>query len=194
MAFNNPFATRWVRPGAIPYRFPRGDSLALTMSRLRAHGWKSQINGQHGSGKSSLLACLVPALSSSDRMACGFDASDGRLPPGCRVRPSRDWTYRTVVVVDGYDRLSRWSRLRLARGVRRAGCGLLVTTHSPCRLPLLARLQPELETVMHLVDHLLAEDASSIRREDVAASFHRQRGNVREILFDLYDLYERNRR
>lgn len=191
-AAHNPFATRWTRPGAIPYRFPPGDSLQQTVSRLSAHGWKGQIIGQHGSGKSSLVANLVPALLSAGRTARGFDAGDGRRPPGCRRPPAHDWTPRTVVIVDGYDRLSRWSRMRLFRGVKRCGCGLLVTTHAPCRLPVLAHLQPDLDTVLHLVDYLLADDAWPIRREDVIASFHRQRANVREVLFDLYEVYERN--
>jgi hypothetical protein len=32
-----------------------------------------------------------------------------------------------------------------------------------------------------------------IRDHDIAASFARHCGNVREVLFDLYDLYERRR-
>src|SRR5579859_6457327 len=59
---SNPFSTRCVRPGAIPFRFPPGESAATMVDRLERQGWWGQIVGPHGSGKSTLLAALLPEL------------------------------------------------------------------------------------------------------------------------------------
>ncbi len=64
---HNPFATRHVRPGAIPYRFAPGSAAEGVVERLAAADWQGQIIGPHGSGKSTLLATLLPAIESAGR-------------------------------------------------------------------------------------------------------------------------------
>ncbi|HPZ84514.1 MAG TPA: hypothetical protein PL064_13830, partial [Thermogutta sp.] len=41
-----------------------------------------------------------------------------------------------------------------------------------------------------IVQYLLVRGQPLINRDDVRASFARHQGNLREMLFDLYDLYE----
>jgi hypothetical protein len=99
-----------------------------------------------------------------------------------------------VVIVDGYEQLSSWSRLRLRRICDGRGWGLVVTTHKPVRLPDLFHTQPDPALAQQIVDRLLGEDRSLIAPEEVAASYSAKAGDLREMLFDLYDVYERRRR
>jgi hypothetical protein len=188
----NPFATRWMRPGALAYRFPAGQSVERLVETLRANRWRGEITGPHGCGKSTLLAALLPALREAGREPLLQTLHDGqrRLP---RELTDAAWTPRTQVIVDGYEQLGRLARARLKRRSRRAGCGLLVTAHAPAGLPELARVAPDLETVVQLVAHLLGQSSAPIAREEIARRFAAREGNVRDVLFDLYDLYERRR-
>jgi hypothetical protein len=99
----------------------------------------------------------------------------------------------TAVMIDGFQQLRYWSRLRLKRICRRQQLGLLVTAHRSVGLPLLYSTSTSLELAQQLARDLLREDASCISSGEVAASFARQRGNLREVFFELYDLYEMRR-
>jgi hypothetical protein len=100
----------------------------------------------------------------------------------------------TLVVVDGFEQLGRFARLGLRRKCRRAGAGLLVTTHTRAGLPTLIQLSPDRRLVEQLVGDLCLQVSSHITRDDVAASHASHGSNVREIFFDLYDRHERMRR
>jgi len=82
------------------------------------------------------------------------------------------------------------ARRGLRRFCRRGGVGLVVTAHKSIGLPDLARCAPSLETVERLARGLLGGDARWATRELLAACFARHGGNVREVLFELYDRYE----
>lgn len=191
---SNPFSTRFVRPGAVPFLFPPGLSAEGLVDRLRGCGWRGQIVGPHGSGKSTLLASLVPAIEAAGRRVCLFELHDGqrRLPSGFPPREAA--AQAAVVAVDGYEQLSHWSRFRLRRTCAGLGLGLLVTTHRAVRLPELLRTRPDLALARQIVDQLLAADRALVSPEKVAERFSARRGDLREMLFDLYDVVERRRR
>jgi hypothetical protein len=184
----NPFCARCLRPGATPYLFPAGQDVAALLERLRQNGWWGQIIGVHGSGKSSLLATLIPALGQAGRQVRLVELHDGqrKLPAevhrGDAIRPEG------VLVVDGYEQLSLWSRLRARHDCRR--CGLIVTAHASVGLPDLFRTSPTLESVQELVGRLLQGRPVPWSAQELSDRFERHRGNVRELLFELYDLYE----
>jgi hypothetical protein len=208
---DNPFASRYVRPGAMPYRFAPGPGAPQLIERLRASGWHGQIVGPHGSGKSSLVTTLIPWLEQAGRVPVLYVLHDGqRCLPSEPVsehaargaaRPATErapretiWTSATQVIVDGYEQLGRLGRWRLHRAVRRAHCGLLATVHAGSSLPELLQLKPEPDTVWKLVESLLAAEAGLFTRDAITDSFARHHGNVREIFCDLYNQYERLRR
>lgn len=57
-------------------------------------------------------------------------------------------------------------------------------------IPDLARCAPSLALLEQLVRGLLPDGSPQIDCESVRRAFHRHAGNVREVLFELYDLYE----
>lgn len=189
----NPFSSRFVRPGAIPYTFGGGTTADDLVDRLADDDWRAQIVGSHGSGKSTLLAALLPAIRARGRTPTLFELHDGqrRLPADWKTVAGLD--SNGVLVIDGYEQLGLPARWAVRRYCRKTGCGLLVTTHKRLRLPLLYHTAPTLDFVQTLVDRLLEGRRSTIKPEDVAAIYDARNGNVRNVLFDLYDLYEERR-
>ena len=73
----NPFCTRRIRPGAIPYYFPQGKSVETLVDKLEANGWDGQIVGPHGSGKSTLLAAMLPEIARRGKRLVHLELQDG---------------------------------------------------------------------------------------------------------------------
>lgn len=189
---HNPFATRYVRPGAVQYLFPSDCNAERLVERLRVNGWWGQIVGAHGSGKSSLLAALSPALN-AERCVISLTLHDGerRLDSGWRHRKPLD--AHSLVVVDGYEQLSRWNKFRLKWICRRRSAGLLVTAHANVGLPTLFETATDVPTAQRIVTGLLMPGDQTIGLGDIAQAWKARAGNLREALFDLYDLYEQRR-
>jgi hypothetical protein len=187
----NPFSTRFTRPGGIPFRFPPGMSPELLVERLRQNNWWGQVLGGHGSGKSALIAALAPAIQRAGRQVILIELHDAqrRMPADFGADVSRP----TVMIVDGCEQLARWNRFRLKRLCRRWGLGLVVTSHRSLGLPDLFHTAVGPELAQEIVRSLLADEASLVAAEEVAACMDHHQGNLREVLFDLYDLYERRR-
>jgi hypothetical protein len=189
----NPFNTRHIRPGAMPFLFSPGQSPEALLERLRLNGWRGEITGDHGSGKSALLATIIPAIERAGRQPLLVELHDAqrRLPidlkRDSRLRPN------TVLVVDGYEQLSFWSRFWLKSRCRRRGWGLLVTAHASVGFPPLFQTTVTLDLAKRIIDQLTAGRMSSLSNEELADCLARHRGNLRESLFDLYDLFERRR-
>ncbi len=190
----NPFATCWTRPGALAFRFAEGDNAGQFVARLRDGNWRGEIVGPHGSGKSTLLASLVPPLVAAGRCVhtATLGAGQRRLPRGFLTRALA--APAALVVVDGYEQLRWLDRAWLKHRCRRAGAGLLITTHQPAGLPTLARLAPDLSLVRELAAVLSQRAATPVTTGDVDACFACHGSNVRETFFDLYDRHERKRR
>jgi len=186
---SNPFSTRFVRPGAIPFVFSAGQSAAMVVQRLGEQHWWGQITGDHGSGKSTLLATLVPALEATGRnvVSVSLHQNEHRLPPLDRS----DFSGATQLVIDGYEQLSWWSRWRVKSLCRRRGAGLLVTAHADVGLPTLYRTEPSEEIARAVVRRLLPEQNAGITPDDISNAYSATKGNLREALFRLYDVYQR---
>lgn len=190
---SNPFCTRRVKPGAMPYLFPPGEDIARLVDRLAADGWRGQILGPHGSGKSCLLATLADEIPRYRRepvqIRIGF--RQGWLPGGvwAVLRAARPGA--GVLLVDGYEQLNFWARFRLRRGCRQRSLGLVVTAHRRLGLPVLYRTGVTAEAAERVFRHLIPTGtAVPVTTDDLHQRLGRTT-NFREVLFDLYDLYER---
>lgn len=185
---SNPFATRFIRPGALPFLFLDGDSAEAIVDRLRSHNWRGQIIGPHGSGKSTLLATITPLLEAAGRRVLSL-----KIGPGKRRLPPLDLaslSSATQIVIDGYEQLSWWSKWKLRRLAHTAKAGLLVTAHANTGFPTLYQMKPS-EAVAHaVVERLTEAEGLPIPEAEISAAYHSAGGNVRETLFKLFDVHQ----
>ena len=192
-AARNPFSARCVRPGAIPYQFPPGRNAAALIRRLRKNGWRGQVIGPHGSGKSALLATLMAAVETAGRQTVLIELHDRERRLPVNLRRMSGLTDETIVIVDGYEQLSRWSRFLLKRFCRRRGLGLVVTAHASVGFPDLFRTTTTLPLAQDIVHRLVGQGPSPVTAQELNRRFALHQGNLREVFFDLYDLYEQTR-
>jgi hypothetical protein len=177
----------------MPFVFPPGQTAERLVDRLRQCGWRAEIVGGHGSGKSALLASLIPAIERAGPQTALVALHDGqrRLPLNLsgdpRLHPP------AVLIVDGYEQLGWWSRLALKRFCRRHNVGLLVTSHESVGFPDLYHTVPTLGLAEQIVGELMGGQKPPLSPAELADCFLRRRGDLREMLFDLYDLYEQQR-
>jgi hypothetical protein len=191
---SNPFSTRFTRPGAIPYWFGPGTCAGDLARKLSAAGWRGQIVGLHGSGKSTLLAALVEPLARQGRRPWFISLHEGqrRLPSGWARQARRAGA--KLIVIDGYEQLgTRW-RLWTRSCCRRRDWGLLVTAHRDVGFPTVWSTASDAQAAQAIVARLLADGDVTFSRQLVADSLAAAGGNMREMLFALYDEYERQRR
>lgn len=185
----NPFSTRFVRPGAIEYLFPEGLTAEALLDRLENNGWCGAIVGPHGSGKSTLLAALHEPLERRGRSVVSFTLTAGQRRLPLRRTDVDSWDAATQVVVDGYEQLGALARIRLHFACWRAGCGLLVTSHRPVCLATLLVTKMTVALAGRVIERVGGSHSSPLPPEQLAHLLERRQGNLREVLFDLYDLY-----
>lgn len=180
-ARDNPFATDRVLRER--YRLD-ASGWALLGARLRTLQHRGAIVGPHGSGKTTLLEDLATRLA-----AQGWRVTQVRLTVeypalGLTVSPRRLSALepRDLLLIDGAEQLSslQWWLMRFrARG---AG-GLIITTHSPGRLPTLWRCR----TSPALLRDLSGSLGVPLAEHDATELFTRHAGNLRNALRELYD-------
>lgn len=196
---SNPFSTRFVRPGAVPFQFPpehqeSKQSLDKLVDRLSSLGSRAQVIGPHGSGKSTLVRQLLAVLAQRGLPSYLVSLHDGeRHMPAGWATAAQDAAAR-LVIVDGYEQLSAWNRWALKFHCRSHGWQLLVTAHQDVGLPTLFRTATDLATARSIVAHLVASSDKNIDEKSIADSFATAGGNVRDMLFALYDRYEQHTR
>jgi hypothetical protein len=193
-AWDNPFAVRHVRPGAVPYLFAEGQDAAALVRRFADLGRRAAVLGPHGSGKSTLLATLLPAFAAAGHPTCQVTLHDGQrtLPPEAWDTLGRLPADRGVAVIDGYEQLGWLARYRLRSLCGRRGHGLLVTAHRPVGLPVLLGTDVSAAVARRVIAGL-RQGAEPPSEAELAARLRDRGGNFREVLFELYDEFERDR-
>lgn len=190
----NPFGTRYTRPGTLPF-LAGSDGAAIDAARLAREAIgrrRSAIVGPHGTGKTTLLTQMRPYL----------DADAGR----CRSITLRSgevstelWrTLSTVpssgmLIVDGYEQMGSVEQLRLIVTAWRRRVRMLVTAHRPPRLfAVVARTGTSRQTARLLAAMLLEEFPA--HREIMLRGFDEHwddaEGNIRQLWATLYEQFE----
>lgn len=186
----NPFCSRRIKPGAIPFYFPEGISNQTLVETLRSNAWCGQIIGPHGSGKSTLLASLLPEVEKCGRRIVHLELQDGvrNLPLSEDDFASMD--ENTQLAIDGYEQLSYWVRRKIRRKSEKQKFGVIILGHEPLEYPDLYQTSSELSTAKLIVSRLLENTIVRIPDSVVEEHFHQNNENLREMLFSLYDVYE----
>ncbi len=190
---SNPFSTRFTRPGAVPFLFDGDESAEGLVAKLAKQRWRGQINGPHGSGKSTLLVSLGQPLRAAGRQVWQVSLHDGQR------RMPRGWSkdagsiQANLIVVDGYEQLAYWQRCLLRATCRFRGWGLLVTAHRDVGLPPLHQTTSNLAVAKKVVETLLAEEAVRLTPEHILAAYQEAGGDIREMLFRLFDAWDARR-
>jgi hypothetical protein len=199
-AGDNPFNVQKLR--SIRYRLS-GQTWDSLLERLATLNWRAAIVGPHGHGKTTLLQDLMPRLE-----AHGFRIRSVMLHTGDRRlgREQRDLLFRDlgprdILCVDGAEQLGRWSWLALRLRSRAAG-GLLITSHRAGMLPTLVDCETTPELLAGIVRDLLGgagearqagmeQRTDTVERPDPVELWARHGGNVREALWEMYDVWGR---
>lgn len=193
--WTNPFATRYIRPGAVAWQ-PVPDAPDLLLERLDRLGGGAAICGPHGSGKSTLLRALLAAAAEHGRqtrfVAVRSPADLGRAVAAIVFSAGRG----RLLGIDSWEKLGPAGR-PLAWLARWRGGRVVVTTHRPTgHWPVLVNLQPNQATFRRLVAYLLGQADHCVNRAaafappQLDAVFQRHGGNLREAFFELYDHFE----
>ena len=179
----NPFASHRIEG----LSFRHGGSTLLDLGqRLQELGGRVAIVGPKGSGKTTLLEELASALPGETVQA--------RIPGSCsdpwrtvRTQLPRTVTHRHIVLVDGSEQLGAFGWRRLLHATRRAR-NLIVTLHRPRRLPTLVVCRTDTGLLRDLVSELVPRECNEIEFS-LDGLFHRNNGNLRLCLRELYDVY-----
>lgn len=181
---SNPFSTRFIRPDQLSYLDLPDNTPAEVWGRIREAGFLGQIVGPHGAGKTALLHRIVDLMNSD-----GINSNWQTIRPGMRVVPA-SLSRETVTCLEGAELLPKWNLWRILWRVRR-GSRVIFTTHQALtKVPVVATLQPRLDVAQRIVTTLLVGREPVIDEDDVRATYQKHGGNLREMLLDLYDVYE----
>ena len=184
-ARDNPF--RMQRLEALRYRLDEAGWEQL-LARFTANRWRGVLVGPQGSGKTTLREEIEARLRADGWSVRVWVLTDvGAITwPGLRtwVDGADD---RTLLSLDGLDRVSALTWWRLCRATRSVG-GILATSHVAGRLPTLHHHRTSVALLRELV-HELVIDGDEHARIDRGCDdlFARHRGDVRACLRSLYD-------
>ena len=181
---SNPFSTRFIRPDCLAYHTVPEWEPGVVWAKLRDANFVGQIVGPHGAGKTALLHQLTDRFSSA-----GIRWQWHTVRAGDRFSPSR-LSMSELTCLEGAELLSRWNLWRILRRARR-GYRIILTTHRVLRsIAVIANLEPRLETAQSIAKNLLAGRDCLIDADEVERCYKKHRGNLREMLLELYDVYD----
>ncbi len=182
---HNPFSAARFAPGVVPWFGEAPDDLARMVERATRSGACHQLVGAHGTGKSTLLAHLDLEARRRGASVVRFRGSRGL--PVARLAALARRPGARLVLCDELEELGTtiaFAALSLfARSVR---AGLVVSAHRDLGVPTLARRRVDAATARWVIDHLTGSRFPE-RDASLEARLARHAGNLREVLFELYD-------
>jgi hypothetical protein len=175
---DNPFASHRVE--SIEFCFLNGSREQLIASVERP-GFRGAIVGPKGHGKTTLLGeleCSLRKLGYTVRLLrFSENRSCSPIPP---ARPGE------MILLDGAEQLQSLEWLAFRWRMRHARA-LVITTHCKGRLPTLYRCETTPELLVLLTARLLGDTRRGVDDQDLFELFEKYRGDIREVLRELYD-------
>ena len=198
----NPFSTRFIQPGAIPYQCFEGSTVSDLAERfLQLTSKRGSIVGPHGSGKSTLVESMIPILGARrpETNIHQLRFSTDQLASHSLKKSIAQWTRSSIVILDGYEQLGFWSRLMVEWAARSRSISILATAHQPLRgFETVWETSVDDSSSRWVVEQLLQQSGPSngsnelLESEDWARSRAAHGQNLRESLFDMYDWWQRS--
>ncbi len=200
----NPFSTQDISPAVMPLVGDPDEIRKVTKTWQHA-GWIGQIVGPHGAGKTSLTYALQAEVTdrfcNTRRLTIRKQAPRRRFPSPSRIEiGGGQWqssvSRGSLLMIDGLENLNPINRCLMIRYCRSHQIGLLLTTHRRlAALPVIATVQPEIATLIGIVDYLMRDQSpearAAIDRQTIQQAFVENQGDLRESLMSLYDVFER---
>ena len=162
------------------------------LDRLHSHSGRGAVVGPHGSGKTTLLGSLAIKLAARDpavivhqlRLA---NQPDMRFSRHHLVELQAAASGGAWIMIDGAEQIGplQWQSVRRVTAAAR---GLVITRHRRGRLPLLLRTYTTPEMLERCLEKLLKPGSVPPGPGGVKALWQRHRGNLREALWEVYDL------
>ena len=182
----NPF--RVDRLHGLRIRLP-GETVAGVVDRFIEAGCYGALVGPHGTGKTTLIEEMLPLLRLRGYPPARLRLNEEDHPHvATRVEQWLSETAATqLLVLDGAEQLGFFQWRRFKRQALRYA-GLLITTHRPGRLPTLLRTDSSVQLLAMVVRELVPDN--SLSPLFLTALFRRHRGNLRDCLRELYDLWD----
>lgn len=184
-ARDNPF--RVDRVLQVRYRFEQDDDWDRLLQRLADFGWRAAIVGAEGAGKTTLQEDLADRLAAEGRPIRWLRLNrENRTTAAARVQEALAGCDRdTLLFVDGAEQLGPLLWRRLKRQSQQYG-GLVITTHTPGRLPTLIECRTTPQT-LQWVARQLAQSEEYPPFALLEHLFTKHAGNLRLCLRELYD-------
>ena len=88
------------------------------------------------------------------------------------------------------EQLNCFFRWMIIRGCRQKRLGLLATAHRSIGLPTIITTTTSVDVFRRLVSQLISESSICFSADTIVEVFLRHQPNVREALFEMYDLAE----
>ncbi len=157
--------------------------------RLRMLHYRAAIVGREGTGKTTLLEQIKKDLEEQKKDIFLITLNKERpyffwsLLKKIRQRIDRD----TIILLDGADVLPFWHWKILCHLTKKAA-GLIVTTHSLKLLPELIYCRTNKDVLQLVLEHLLGNESGKAQALS-RVLFDTHKGNIREVLRDLYEEY-----
>jgi energy-coupling factor transporter ATP-binding protein EcfA2 len=170
---------------------PPGTTLDELLARLEQMGYRAAIIGPEGSGKTTLLEDIGTALE-----------RHGRQVRNVLVNDSNPMTWQSsrglfmqlrggdIVLLDGADLIGRTTWHALKRGILIKAGGLVITSHKAGLMPTLIECATTPDLFRQIVSEI-TDGKQGIAPVIIEEVYHRNNGNIREALRELYDLCSR---
>ncbi len=166
---------------------------------LKLPSKRGTIIGPHGSGKSTLVASLVsklPSIVPNSKIHSLRFSTDKSAAKSLNISV-KEWTPHSIAILDGYEQLRFWTRLRVEKIARARSISILATAHRPVHgFETLWETSVTESSSQWVVEQLLLQSelpngANELLQSEAWSRSRSKHGqNLRESLFDMYDWWQ----
>lgn len=185
-ARKNPFRAERVR--SLQFRL-HGLGWDGLMARLTTLNYRAAFIGHEGAGKTTALEQLATKLNEqgwkSEVMYLGLLHPIEIVQKLWGLAAAAD--SKTIILIDSAEKIPKLMWRGVTWLYRHAG-GLVITAHHPGRLPTLYHCSTSETLLDELLVELVPNPAPALRLE-ARAKFNQASGNIRQVFWQLYDLW-----